>query len=142
MLLAYVGGSAAVAWVGDHHEIGLGEVTVMLVMLVTTSQVGSLGRNELVLQQMVTALPDVDELVREMRDRSAALAGTPGRRPARTGGPLRAGVVPLPAVRPGGPYGPRSRRADGRSTAIVGLNGAGKTTLVKLLSRLHDPTAG
>jgi ATP-binding cassette, subfamily B, bacterial len=30
----------------------------------------------------------------------------------------------------------------GRSTAIVGLNGAGKTTLVKLLSRLHDPTAG
>ncbi|WP_254711853.1 ABC transporter ATP-binding protein [Streptomyces sp. TRM64462] len=30
----------------------------------------------------------------------------------------------------------------GRSTAIVGLNGAGKTTLVKLLTRLHDPTAG
>lgn len=30
----------------------------------------------------------------------------------------------------------------GRSLAIVGLNGAGKTTLVKLLARLHDPTAG
>ncbi len=30
----------------------------------------------------------------------------------------------------------------GFSTAIVGVNGAGKTTLVKLLTRLHDPTAG
>lgn len=30
----------------------------------------------------------------------------------------------------------------GRSLAIVGANGAGKTTLVKLLARLHDPTAG
>ncbi len=32
--------------------------------------------------------------------------------------------------------------AVGRCTAIVGVNGAGKTTLVKLLTRLHDPTAG
>jgi ATP-binding cassette, subfamily B, bacterial len=30
----------------------------------------------------------------------------------------------------------------GRSTALVGANGAGKTTLVKLVCRLHDPTAG
>lgn len=30
----------------------------------------------------------------------------------------------------------------GRSTAVVGVNGAGKTTLVKLLTRLHEPTAG
>lgn len=30
----------------------------------------------------------------------------------------------------------------GRSLAIVGANGAGKTTLVKLLCRLHEPTAG
>jgi len=30
----------------------------------------------------------------------------------------------------------------GVCTAIVGLNGAGKTTLVKLLGRLHEPTAG
>ncbi|MFY1691983.1 ABC transporter ATP-binding protein [Plantactinospora sp. WMMB782] len=30
----------------------------------------------------------------------------------------------------------------GRCTALVGLNGAGKTTLVKLLTRLHEPTAG
>jgi ATP-binding cassette subfamily B protein len=32
--------------------------------------------------------------------------------------------------------------AAGLCTAIVGVNGAGKTTLVKLLTRLHDPTAG
>lgn len=30
----------------------------------------------------------------------------------------------------------------GECTAVVGLNGAGKTTLVKLLARLHEPTAG
>jgi ATP-binding cassette subfamily B protein len=30
----------------------------------------------------------------------------------------------------------------GRSLAIVGDNGSGKTTLIKLLARLHDPTAG
>ena len=143
VLLAYVGGSAAVAWAGFHHEIGLGEVTIMLVMLVTTSQVGALGRNELVLQQMVTALPDVDELVRELRDRGAALAGT---RPA-AGLPEREVRFERVSFR----Y-PRSDQEvlsgldlvlpTGRSTAIVGLNGAGKTTLVKLLSRLHDPTAG
>ncbi len=39
MLLDYVGGCAAVAWAGLHHEIGLGEVTIVLSMLVTTSQV-------------------------------------------------------------------------------------------------------
>lgn len=30
----------------------------------------------------------------------------------------------------------------GQSTALVGINGAGKTTIVKLLTRLHEPTAG
>jgi ATP-binding cassette subfamily B protein len=30
----------------------------------------------------------------------------------------------------------------GACTAVVGVNGAGKTTLVKLLARLHEPTAG
>jgi ATP-binding cassette subfamily B protein len=30
----------------------------------------------------------------------------------------------------------------GKCTAIVGLNGAGKTTIVKLLARLHEPSAG
>jgi ATP-binding cassette subfamily B protein len=131
VLLAYVGGSAAVAWAGYHHEIGLGEMAVMLVMLVATSQVGSLGRNELVLQQMVTALPDVDELVREMQDRTAALAGT---RPA-VGLPEQEVRFERVSFR----Y-PRSDQdvldglelvvPTGRSTAIVGLNGAGKTTLV------------
>ena len=143
VLLAYLGGCAAVAWAGFHHEIGLGEVTILLSMLVTTSQVGAIGRYDLALEQMVTALPDVDELESELRGRTAALAGTrpaaglPGRevrfervsfRYPRSDNEVLSGlelVVPV-----------------GRSTAIVGMNGAGKTTLVKLLSRLHDPTAG
>jgi ATP-binding cassette, subfamily B, bacterial len=143
VLLAYLGGCAAVAWAGFHHEIGLGEVTIMLSMLVTTSQVGAIGRYDLALEQMVTALPDVDELEQELRGRSAALAGT---RPA-AGLPEREVRFEQVSFR----Y-PRSDAevlcglelvvSAGRSTAIVGLNGAGKTTLVKLLSRLHDPTTG
>jgi ATP-binding cassette subfamily B protein len=143
VLLAYLGGGATVAWAGFHHEIGLGEVTVLLGMLITTSQVGAVGRYDLALEQMVTALPDVDELESELRGRTAALAGT---RPA-VGLPEREVRFERVSFR----Y-PRSGAAVlrdlelvvpvGRSTAIVGLNGAGKTTLVKLLSRLHDPTAG
>jgi len=143
VLLAYLGGCAAVAWAGFHHEIGFGEVTIVLSMLVTTSQVGAIGRYDLALEQMVTALPDVDELEQELRGRSAALAGT---RPA-AGLPEREVRFEQVSFR----Y-PRSDAevlcglelvvSAGRSTAIVGLNGAGKTTLVKLLSRLHDPTTG
>jgi ATP-binding cassette, subfamily B, bacterial len=143
VLLAYLGGCAAVAWAGFHHEIGLGEVTIVLSMLVSTSQVGAIGRYDLALEQMVTALPDVDELEWELRGRAAALAGT---RPA-AGLPEREVRFDRVSFR----Y-PRSETEVlsglelivpvGRSTAIVGLNGAGKTTLVKLLSRLHDPTAG
>jgi ATP-binding cassette, subfamily B, bacterial len=143
VLLAYVGGCAAVAWAGFHREIGLGEVTILLSMLVTTSQVGAIGRYDLALEQMVTALPDIDELEQELRDRTSSLAGT---RPA-VGLPEREVRFERVSFR----Y-PRSDAEvlgglelvvpAGRSTAIVGLNGAGKTTLVKLLSRLHDPTAG
>jgi ATP-binding cassette, subfamily B, bacterial len=143
VLLAYLGGCAAVAWAGFHHEIGLGEVSILLGMLVTTSQVGAIGRYDLALEQMVTALPDVDELESELRGHAAALAGT-----------RQAGGLPEHEIRFEG-VSFRYPRSDadvlaglelvvpvGRSTAIVGLNGAGKTTLVKLLSRLHDPSAG
>jgi len=34
------------------------------------------------------------------------------------------------------------RVEEGQTVALVGETGAGKTTIVKLLSRLHDPTAG
>ena len=125
VLLAYLGGGATVAWAGFHHEIGLGEVTVLLGMLITTSQVGAVGRYDLALEQMVTALPDVDELESELRGRTAALAGT---RPA-VGLPEREVRFERVSFR----Y-PRSDAAVlrdlelvvpvGRSTAIVGLNGA------------------
>jgi ATP-binding cassette, subfamily B, bacterial len=143
VLLAYTGSCAIVAWAGLHHEIGLSEVTVVLMMLISTSQVGALGPNELALQQMVTALPDVDELEGELADRSAALAGA---RPA-AGLPEREVRFEQVSFRyPGAEAAVLSGLdlvvAAGSSTAIVGLNGAGKTTLVKLLSRLHDPTHG
>jgi len=143
VLAAYAGSCAVVAWAGLHHEIGLPEVSVVLMMLVSTSQVGALGPNELALQQMVTALPDVDELEGELADRSAALAGT---RPA-AGLPEREVRFERVSFRYPGADADVLAGLDfvvpaGRSTAIVGLNGAGKTTLVKLLSRLHDPSGG
>jgi ATP-binding cassette, subfamily B, bacterial len=142
VLLAYVVGCAAAAWAGLRHEIGLGEVTIVLGMLVATSQVAQ-SRYDLALQQMVTALPDVDELERELRGRTAALAGTRSatRLPERE---VRFEQVSFRYPRSGADVlsGLELVVAAGHSTAIVGLNGAGKTTLVKLLSRLHDPTAG
>ncbi len=143
VLVAYVGGCAVIAWAGFHHEIDLGEVTVMLTMLVATSQVGAQGGNDLALQQMVTALPDVDELEGALADRSDSLAGS---RPA-AGLPERDICFERVSFRyPGADVDVLSDldlvMPAGRSTAIVGLNGAGKTTLVKLLSRLHDPTSG
>jgi ATP-binding cassette, subfamily B, bacterial len=143
VLLAYTGSCAVVAWAGLHHEIGLSGVTVVLMMLISTSQVGALGPNSLALEQMVTALPDVDELEGELADRSAALAGT---RPA-AGLPEREIRFERVSFRyPGAAADVLSGldfvMAAGSSTAIVGLNGAGKTTLVKLLSRLHDPVDG
>ena len=143
VLLAYAGSCAVVAWAGLHHEIGLSGVTVVLMMLIATSQVGALGPDDLALQQMVTALPDVDELEGELANPSASLGGT---RPA-AGLPEREvrfeGVsFRYPGAQADVLSGLDFVVAAGRSTAIVGLNGAGKTTLVKLLSRLHDPTHG
>ena len=143
VLLAYLGSCSVVAWAGLHREIGLSEVTVVLMMLVATSQAGALGVNDLALQQMVTALPDIDELEAELAGRSAPLAGN---RPA-AGLPEREIRFEQVAFRyPGAETDVLSSLSlvvpAGRSTAIVGLNGAGKTTLVKLLSRLHDPTHG
>ncbi|MBO3102444.1 ABC transporter ATP-binding protein [Cellulomonas fengjieae] len=94
--------------------------------------------------QAVTALAEFDHRMAE------AEARLPG---AGTGLPVPAGA-PESSLRFEGvsfAYPGSSRlvldRLDlelpaGLSTAIVGVNGAGKTTLVKLLTRLHEPTAG
>ena len=65
MYLAGAGGVALAAW---HHDIGLGTVAVMLPMLPATMQVGGVSAADVALEQMLAAVPDVDELVARLRD--------------------------------------------------------------------------
>jgi ATP-binding cassette, subfamily B, bacterial len=126
-----------------HHDISLQVMTVMLLMLVLSIQVGSIFFTDIELEFMVSALPNLYEL----EDMMETAAGT-------IDGRLEATALPSQQVRfddvcfsyPGSetPVLEHLNLAleNGSSTAIVGLNGAGKTTLVKLLARLYDPTAG
>jgi ATP-binding cassette, subfamily B, bacterial len=104
---------------------------------------GSITFNDIRLEWMVSALPDLGELERALAALPSGLTGT------RTAASLPRRQVRFERV--SFRY-PRSS-ADvltgldvdlpvGRSTALVGVNGAGKSTLVKLLCRLHDPTSG
>lgn len=138
-LALWVLGSAAY-----HHRIGLRTLATMLPMLPMSMQAGIISLSDFQLESMLTALPDLDSLVAELRPPEAdALTG---RRPA-AGLPARRVQFERVSFR----Y-PRAQ-ADvldgldltlfaGQSLAIVGVNGAGKSTLVSLLARLHDPTGG
>jgi ATP-binding cassette, subfamily B, bacterial len=143
IFVVYLPAGGYVAWAGVHHSIGLGEVSVVLVMLLSTSSAGGVTLANFILAQMLPALPDLDSLEDNLEDRSVSLTGI-----------ALATELPKDRVRFEGvvfSY-PRSsvdviKDLDleipaGESTAIVGLNGAGKTTLIKLLTRLHDPTSG
>jgi ATP-binding cassette subfamily B protein len=125
-----------------HHEISLGTLAVMLPMLGMTMTVAMSG-DDLPLEIMVGALPDITELEARLAAGTPAWSGTlaPGERPVEG---IRFEHVSFRY--------PRSEHLvldgldlfvpAGGSTAIVGVNGAGKTTLVKLLARMHDPTSG
>jgi ATP-binding cassette, subfamily B, bacterial len=126
-----------------HAEIGLGTLAVMLPMLAATTSFGDISWDDVALSWMLQGLPRIGEL-------EAALA--PGQ-PAVSGALPAAGQpardVRFERVRFRYAGADRDVFSDlnlvipaRRSTAIVGINGAGKTTLVKLLARLHDPTAG
>ena len=70
-------GAGALALAAYHHDIALGTVAVMLPMLPSTMQVGGVSVADVSLEQMLAAVPDLDELI-------ARLRATPsdGRRPA------------------------------------------------------------
>jgi ATP-binding cassette, subfamily B, bacterial len=143
VLAAYLVAGGAVAWAGAHHEIGIGEVSVVLVMLVSTMSAGGVSLGDFTLAQMLTAIPDVDGLEASLRDQDASLSG------ALPAANLPEHVIRFDRVGFRYPRATADVLSDldlvipaGRSTAVVGLNGAGKTTLIKLLARLHDPTAG
>jgi ATP-binding cassette subfamily B protein len=124
-------------------SIGLGAVAALVPIIGMTWQVLGLGGPEDTIAFAVAAIGPLDALHAQFAD--VASEATP-----RLEGPhpvtaeLRFDHVAFAY-----PHGaaPVFESLDlvlraGRSTAIVGANGVGKTTLVKLLARLHEPTAG
>jgi ATP-binding cassette subfamily B protein len=138
----YVTGASILALAAWNHDIQLATVATMLPMLPSTMQVGGVSAADVSLEQMLAAVPDLDDLVRRLR---ASPAGSGG---ASAAG-LPASGIRFEAVGYRYPSGGAPVYQDldlelaaGQSLALVGANGAGKTTLVTLLARLREPTAG
>lgn len=142
VLAAFAASCGYLGYAAFHREIALGTLAVMLPMLAATTPFGDISWDDVALSWMLQGLPKAGQL-------EAALAphdDLSGTRPA-AGLPAReVRFEDITFSYPG------SRRPvfdnlnlvipAGESTALVGINGAGKTTLVKLLARLHDPSAG
>jgi len=140
----YVAGAGLLALAAWHHDISLGTIAVMLPMLSSTTQVGGVSYADVTLEQMLAAVPDLDDLVSRLGD-----PGTETGRPrlSAEGRPDRAVRFESVAYRYPGGGAPVYEGLDleltaGRSLALVGSNGAGKTTLVTLLARLREPAGG
>lgn len=138
----YAVGAGALALAAYRHEIGLGTLAVMLPMLPSTMQAGGVSAADVSLEQMLAAVPDLDEVLTGLAPREA-LAAAPAKL-AAAGHTIRFEDVSY--AYPTGEAvvldGLNLELTAGTSLAIVGVNGAGKTTLVTLLARLRDPTKG
>ena len=150
----YVAGAGALALAAWHQDIALGTIAVMLPMLPSTMLVGGVSIADVSLEQMLAAVPDLDELVNLLRDPATETGPDSGpemgpemSRASAAGRPARIICFESVAYRyPGGGApvyeGLELELTAGRSLALVGSNGAGKTTLVTLLARLREPTGG
>lgn len=144
LTVAYVGAAAYIAWAAWNGDLDLQAVAIMLPALGLTLTSGAMDFDDIALEWMLSALPHLDEVEGEVDRAGRTLDGEvdAGRRPETE---VRFEHVAF--AYPGAADDPVFDGLDltlvaGTSTAIVGVNGAGKTTLVKLLARLHDPTAG
>ena len=138
----YAAGAGLLALAAWHRDITLTTLAVMLPMLAATMQVGGVSTADVSLEQMLAAVPDLDELVGRLRDPATETgADSAAGRPART---IRFESVAYRYPSGGAPVyeGLDLELTAGRSLALVGSNGAGKTTLVTLLARLREPTGG
>src|SRR5580658_188533 len=138
----YAAGAGLLALAAWHRDITLSTLAVMLPMLAATMQVGGVSIADVSLEQMLAAVPDLDELVGQLRDPATETGADSGAgRPART---IRFESVAYRYPSGGAPVyeGLDLELTAGRSLALVGSNGAGKTTLVTLLARLREPAGG
>lgn len=134
---------AAVAWAAFHHEATLTQIATVLPLLPMTMSAGSVTFNDIQLEWMISALPNMRAVEDELAASASDLVGT---QPAAN---LPAERIRFDRVSFRYPRASSDVLTDldlelpvGRSTALVGVNGAGKTTLVKLICRLHDPVSG
>lgn len=124
-------------------EIDLARLVVLMSSMSGARMIIAFGNEDVQVEQGAAILPVILDVERAMAERRESMEGE-----------LPAGDRPQQHVRFEGvsfryPGSERDvyRSLDleiraGESLAVVGVNGAGKTTLVKLLARLHDPTAG
>ncbi len=143
MFLAEGGAIGLVARSAAQGHVSLATAVVVAQSVVAASQLGTFSEGHLFVTDGAAALRVLYGLEDAVVERLAEMGGT-----------IAADAMPAREIRFDGVqfrYPGRDedvyRRLDltieaGRSLAIVGENGAGKTTLVKLLCRLHDPTAG
>ena len=143
----YIAGAGTLALAAWHHHITLATVAVMLPMLPSTMQVGGVSAADVSLEQMLAAVPDLDDLVGRLRDPATETGADSTAGESAAGRPARAIRFESVAYRYPGGGAPVYQGLDleltaGTSLALVGSNGAGKTTLVTLLARLREPTGG
>ncbi len=139
----YLVGAGALGLAAYRGEIGLRSLTVMLPMFMLAAQVGGVSADDVSLEQMLAAVPDVDGIVTALAqpDLPAASVATAEGRP-RSEVRFEAVEYRYPGRAEPALQGLDLSLRAGTSLAVVGVNGAGKTTLVTLLARLRDPTAG
>lgn len=139
----YVGCITYVTHLAAGGHVAIGELSLLLGLMPGTLSIAGISVGDGQLYWMLSALPKLDELERELLDSSRQLSGATdvGSMPRRA---IRFESVDFSYPGGGSPVfeGLSLEIAAGTSTAIVGANGAGKTTLVKLLARLHDPVRG
>ena len=143
VLIAYAGAAVALGWAADHHEVSLRTLATMLPMLPTSMSAGSISYRDVALEQLLSALPDLDSLTSRLsRSALPAAGGAPsGGLPREVVSFERVGFTYSGAQAPvlGGL---ELELRVGQSLGLVGVNGAGKTTLVTLLARMREPTDG
>lgn len=143
VLVAYAVVAGWLGWAADHQQISLRTLATVLPMLPTSMAAGSITYSDISLEQLLSALPDLDSLTHRL---------TQGASPTSGGAPaagLPREVVAFEGVGFTYPGTATTVLSElelelrvGQSLGLVGVNGAGKTTLVTLLARMREPTSG
>jgi ATP-binding cassette, subfamily B, bacterial len=144
VLITY-GIAVAMLGLGAYHRtISLRTLATMLPMLPASMSVGSISFGDIQLEQLLSAMPDLDALTAGLRGRAGTglgaavpAAGLPSDSIGLEQLSFRYSQSPTPVL----------DRIDlklglGQSLGLVGVNGAGKTTLVTLLAAMREPTGG